>query len=171
MLFQLARRWNAILLLDEADVYLEQRTPENLARNALVSVFLRELEFFGGFLILTTNRVDDFDTAILNRLHWKRRYSEIDKRCRTDIWKKVLDKVETKGAELELREDELEKLVQSSMNGRQVRACERSHIFHLLKVCAVDHQPCNDSMCSGTSRGQTPLGVPSSDRHWCRAGF
>ncbi|KAF2171577.1 hypothetical protein M409DRAFT_34319, partial [Zasmidium cellare ATCC 36951] len=59
---------NVVLLLDEADVYLEKRTTKNVARNALMSVFLRELEFFGSLLILITNRLDNFNSAILSRL-------------------------------------------------------------------------------------------------------
>jgi hypothetical protein len=35
--FALGERWGAIILLDEADVYLEQRSHENLERNGLVS--------------------------------------------------------------------------------------------------------------------------------------
>lgn len=33
----LAERWGAVVLMDEADVYLEQRTVVNLGRNSLVS--------------------------------------------------------------------------------------------------------------------------------------
>lgn len=33
----LAYRWNAVLLLDESDVFLEQRDSQNLQRNQLVS--------------------------------------------------------------------------------------------------------------------------------------
>ena len=33
----LGERWGAVVLMDEADVYLEQRTSENLQRNSLVS--------------------------------------------------------------------------------------------------------------------------------------
>jgi hypothetical protein len=36
--------WDCIVLLDEADVFLEERQPTDLNRNALVSVFLRVLE-------------------------------------------------------------------------------------------------------------------------------
>ena len=35
--FELGERWGAVVLLDEADVYLEQRSHENLERNSLVS--------------------------------------------------------------------------------------------------------------------------------------
>ena len=58
----------SILLLDEADVFLERRSPENLTRNGLVSVFLRKLEYYEGIVFLTTNRVSHFDEAILSEL-------------------------------------------------------------------------------------------------------
>jgi hypothetical protein len=47
-LFQLVDHWNAELVLDEADVYLEQRVRQDLARNGLVSAFLRTLEYCKG---------------------------------------------------------------------------------------------------------------------------
>jgi hypothetical protein len=37
-------RWNGILLLDEADVFLEERSLHELERNKLVSIFLRVME-------------------------------------------------------------------------------------------------------------------------------
>lgn len=36
-----ATRWDCILLLDEADVFMAKRTKEDYVRNAMVSVFLR----------------------------------------------------------------------------------------------------------------------------------
>jgi hypothetical protein len=35
--FELGELWGAVVLMDEADVYLEQRTSESLQRNSLVS--------------------------------------------------------------------------------------------------------------------------------------
>lgn len=35
--FLLAERWNAIVLIDEADIFLEQRKAADIARNGLVS--------------------------------------------------------------------------------------------------------------------------------------
>ncbi|KAH7131172.1 P-loop containing nucleoside triphosphate hydrolase protein [Dactylonectria macrodidyma] len=52
-IFKIASRWKAILLLDEADVFLAQRSNDPHL-NALVSVFLRELEQYDGILFLTT---------------------------------------------------------------------------------------------------------------------
>ena len=43
--FTHAARWGAIVLIDEADVFLEARSLHDLERNALVAVFLRQLEY------------------------------------------------------------------------------------------------------------------------------
>lgn len=61
-----AMRWNAILLLDEADVYIRRRD-NDLEHNAIVAEFLRSLEYFHGLLFMTTNRIGDVDDAILSR--------------------------------------------------------------------------------------------------------
>lgn len=41
------------MLLDEADVFLENRGHADMRRNAVVAVFLRMLEYYSGILILT----------------------------------------------------------------------------------------------------------------------
>ncbi|MEA5097598.1 MAG: ATP-binding protein [Burkholderiaceae bacterium] len=61
-----AARWDSILLLDEADVYIRKRD-NDMQHNAIVAEFLRTLEYFDGLLFMTTNRVDDVDDAILSR--------------------------------------------------------------------------------------------------------
>lgn len=50
--FQYAVTWKAILLLDEADIFLQERDIHDVKRNALVSIFLRELEYFDGILFV-----------------------------------------------------------------------------------------------------------------------
>lgn len=52
--FQYAVTWKAILLLDEADIFLQERDIHDVKRNALVSIFLRELEYFDGILFVGT---------------------------------------------------------------------------------------------------------------------
>jgi SpoVK/Ycf46/Vps4 family AAA+-type ATPase len=54
--FQMANKWGCVLLLDEADVFMARRTQTDLQRNALVSVFLRVLEYYAGILFLTTSK-------------------------------------------------------------------------------------------------------------------
>jgi hypothetical protein len=43
-IFSLIPAWNAVVLIDEADVFLEERSVANVERNAMVAVFLRQLE-------------------------------------------------------------------------------------------------------------------------------
>jgi SpoVK/Ycf46/Vps4 family AAA+-type ATPase len=119
-IFELGRRWGTPLLLDEADVYLEQRTTEHITRHSLVSVFLRMMEYFRGILILTTNRVGIFDEAILSRIHLKLRYGHLNKDVRMTVWKIFVKKANTPSGAVEISEQELEELVKKCLNGRQV---------------------------------------------------
>ncbi|MBS1169782.1 MAG: ATPase family protein [Burkholderiaceae bacterium] len=61
-----AQRWGAVLLLDEADVYIRRRG-NDIDHNAVVASFLRTLEYFHGLLFMTTNRSQDVDDAIASR--------------------------------------------------------------------------------------------------------
>ena len=89
-IFQTANDWNALILLDEADVYLEQRSMKDVSRNKLVSVFLRKLEYCEGILFMTINRVRDFDEAIISRIHLVLRYHELDIGRRSQIRQDML---------------------------------------------------------------------------------
>lgn len=64
--FMRAKRWNCVLLLDEADVFVMQRS-NDVQLNAIVAEFLRALEHFDGLIFMTTNRPGDIDEAIISR--------------------------------------------------------------------------------------------------------
>jgi hypothetical protein len=64
--FYVASNWKAVLLLDEADVYLQRQDGLQLEHNRLVATFLRMLEYYPSIFFLTTNMLQDFDAAILN---------------------------------------------------------------------------------------------------------
>lgn len=66
LVFQRAKRWNVVLLLDEADVFVVKRGI-NIEQSAIVAEFLRTLEYFDGLMFMTTNRPDDIDDAIISR--------------------------------------------------------------------------------------------------------
>lgn len=83
----LGKIWDCIVLIDEAEVFLEQRNLNNLERNALVSVFLRVLEYYEGILILTSNRVGTFDEAFKSRILLSLHYDNLGEGQRTKIWK------------------------------------------------------------------------------------
>ena len=81
--FSLAHRWGCVLLLDEADVFLSLRNQNDLSRNAIVSVFLRTLEYYSGILFLTTNRVGALDPAFKSRIHISLYYPNLTKNGET----------------------------------------------------------------------------------------
>jgi len=80
-----AQRWGAVMLIDEADVYIKRRQ-DDMTMNAVVGVFLRVLEYFNGLLFLTTNRIDDIDEAIVSRCIALIRFHSPDAEARKRIW-------------------------------------------------------------------------------------
>lgn len=66
VVFSRSERWNCVLLLDEADVFIVKRN-DNIEQNAIVAEFLRTMEYFNGLLFMTTNRPYDIDEAIVSR--------------------------------------------------------------------------------------------------------
>jgi SpoVK/Ycf46/Vps4 family AAA+-type ATPase len=92
-IFDLAKGWDAILLLDEADLFLSKRTQDDIKRNAFVTIFLRLLEYYQGILFLTTNRVQEFDPAFKSRIHLSVKYFALDATKRGCIWQNILQQV------------------------------------------------------------------------------
>ena len=112
-------KWKAVLLLDEADVFLLARNAHDLERNKLVSIFLRILEYYEGFLFLTTNRVEDIDAAFESRIQLSLKYTELNADCRYQVWKGFLKTCQL--AEGEFTEERLRLLAQTKLNGRQIK--------------------------------------------------
>ncbi|GAQ11473.1 hypothetical protein ALT_8794 [Aspergillus lentulus] len=99
-IFGLAEAWKAVLLIDEADVLLDARGNANeslVTKNALVSVLLREVEYFKGVLIMTTNRVVAFDPAILSRIHHAVNFGEPNSDQEYKIWKLWIERLDEQG--------------------------------------------------------------------------
>ncbi len=80
-----AQRWGAVMLIDEADVYIKRRH-DDMTMNAVVGVFLRVLEYFNGLLFLTTNRIDDIDEAIVSRCIALIKFNPPNIEARRKIW-------------------------------------------------------------------------------------
>ncbi|KAK8061615.1 P-loop containing nucleoside triphosphate hydrolase protein [Apiospora phragmitis] len=95
---QLGERYGAMVLLDEADVYLEARRARDLARNGLVSIFLRALEYYRGVLFLTTNRVRSFDAAFTSRIHVALHYRSLTDADRQRVWGSGFERLERDAA-------------------------------------------------------------------------
>ncbi|KAH7625307.1 hypothetical protein B0T09DRAFT_274100 [Sordaria sp. MPI-SDFR-AT-0083] len=92
-IFRLANRWDCILLLDEAKIFFTKRSPSDLQRNALVSVFLRILEYYGGILFLTTNRVGTLDEAFKSRTHVSLKYPPLSKEQYEAVFRVNIEKI------------------------------------------------------------------------------
>ena len=109
-ILEMVTKWNAILLLDECDVFLKARSTHDLERNQLVSIFLRGLEYYEGILFLTTNRVSNIDAAFQSRIHISLDYPNLTVSAGRTIWENFLEmgkeKHDVSGRDL----DELAKL-------------------------------------------------------------
>jgi SpoVK/Ycf46/Vps4 family AAA+-type ATPase len=121
-ILDIAHSWGAVLLLDEADIFLEKRTIHDIHRNALVSIFLRLLEYFQGILFLTTNRVETFDDAFQSRIHVALRYGDLNAKAKRSIWKMFLERVRAiEGVKTAtFTETDYDLLSRHTLNGRQV---------------------------------------------------
>jgi hypothetical protein len=119
---EISTKWNAVLLLDECDVFLEQRSAKSVERNKLVAVFLRLLEYYQGVMFLTTNRIDSHDAAFESRIHLTIQFSKLDFDSRLHVWKTFVRgiQVESKYAS-NMDEEALRKLASHDLNGRQIK--------------------------------------------------
>lgn len=118
---ELCAGWNALTLLDEADVFLEQRTSSDLVRNAMVCVMLRLLEYHPGILFLTTNRVKKFDPAFESRVTVAIRYDSLSPEARNQVWKNLLTRTSLGVAD----DISYDQLGQHVLNGRQIKNAVR----------------------------------------------
>lgn len=87
---------DAILLLDEADQFLGQRSTSGSSvdkmYNQMQNIFLEQIEKFDGILIATTNLIDNIDAAFSRRFNYKIEFLKPDFMERVRIWNKLLPK-------------------------------------------------------------------------------
>ncbi|KAI9679733.1 MAG: hypothetical protein M1817_004747 [Caeruleum heppii] len=131
--FTMAEAWGCVLLLDEADVFLAERQKTDLKRNALVSVFLRILEYYTGILFLTTNRVGALDEAFNSRIHAKLYFPPFNLKQSRAVWMMNMQRMKArKGSSLIVNESEImayaeehhnsNRNTNTQWNGRQIRS-------------------------------------------------
>ncbi|KAI7152871.1 hypothetical protein KC349_g8727 [Hortaea werneckii] len=165
--FDLAEAWNAVLLVDEADIFLEQRKNRDLSRNGLVSAFLRRMEYFRGLLFLTTNRVGQIDDAFVSRVHMAIGYERLSPDFRRNIWEGFFRKLERERAgkilvgpsakKFVLHSDEVQKI---ELNGREIRNALQTAItlaeFESIEAAGASGE-------SGTTSASSQLVVVEED--------
>ena len=129
-IMNIAAEWDAIVLLDEADVFLQQRTPDDMVSNEHVATFLRELEYYRGTLFLTTNLLDNIDEAVESRVQVHIVYKRLDIMARTAIWENFLKRNGYYGSSVSAQD--VEELSLWSLNGRQIK-----NVLHMAtKYCS-----------------------------------
>jgi hypothetical protein len=121
MVLEVTRQWGCVLLIDEADVFLQVRDGLNLERNAMVSIFLRRLEYFQGVLIMTTNRKRTIDPAFDSRIHFKLHYADLSPESRSIIWRNCLENVPSNLSRSEVKDEDVAQLGKIKLNGRQIK--------------------------------------------------
>ncbi|KAF4472976.1 Fidgetin 1 [Fusarium albosuccineum] len=137
--------WNAMLLLDEADVFLGARTDSDLSRNELVSgnwlptythrssltpilpVFLTKLEYYTGCCFLTTNRTASIDPAFQSRVDLFLPYKDLTVPARKQVWQNFIIR-----AGGDVSPEQLDKLAEIQLNGREIKNLIKS--AHLLSL-------------------------------------
>lgn len=161
-ILEMCSRWNAVLLLDEADVFLEQRSLHELERNKLVSIFLRVLEYYEGTMFLTTNRVETFDPAFQSRIHISLDYQELSIDSRKTVWDNFLN---SSTQEHTISTTQMSELARMNMNGRQIknilkiarllasRKEEKLGYGHILTTLDVTQHLHNENQTSRRTQG------------------
>ena len=85
---------NSVLLLDDGDALLSRRTEVSSSTdryaNLDITTLLASLDRFQGILIVTTNRLEDIDPAILRRLEWKVSFPRLGAEDRARLWDRLL---------------------------------------------------------------------------------
>ena len=112
---KLCNQWNAILLIDEADIFLEARNYCDISRNTIVAIFLKFLEYSKNIIFLTTNRLETLDLAIRSRINLMLTYSKLRDCDRSEIWNKSLSNYK-----IENKSRLIGELSRNELNGREI---------------------------------------------------
>lgn len=137
-ILEMTEKWNSVILIDEADIFLEKREDGNIERNAMVGIFLRLLERHNGVMFLTTNRINSLDTAFESRISVVAKYDKLNENARLQIWKNLLSaaKITT------LTVGDVLTLALKDINGRQIKNSIRMSqalAFDLSEDLNIDH--------------------------------
>ena len=118
-------RWNAVVLLDEADVYINERG-SSLQQNAIVAAFLRVLEQHTATIFMTTNRMDRVDDAVISRCLARIDYELPSAEDQHRIWRVMSDL-----NEIDLNDCQIAAIVKDDdgLSGRDIK--------QLLKLAAL----------------------------------
>ncbi|KAI9028651.1 P-loop containing nucleoside triphosphate hydrolase protein [Hyaloraphidium curvatum] len=161
----LCAEWDALVLIDEADVFLEKRSTSDVLRNAMVCVMLRLLEYHRGILFLTTNRVREFDPAFESRVTLALRYFHLDPKAREQVWRNLVAR-----AGIEVGTLDFGQLAQHTLNGRQIKNALRLAIALAKDAGSPLEQEQLDQSIGITSLSKQEMANAEEFGQWERSG-
>lgn len=132
--FEIAKKTNAVIFIDEADSIASHR-PANLTQGAdyhissLRSELFTEISNFDGVLVVATNNAHSYDKAFVSRIYLSLEMELPDKALREQLWRRFLPDQVSKNRDLAWKE-----IVDASegLSGRDIaniakRAAVRAH--------------------------------------------
>ena len=120
-----------------------------MSKNALVSgtfstlmnfprlisaVLLREVEYFKGVLIMTTNRVKAFDPAILSRIHHAVDFEETSPDQETRIWRSWSNRLKELKLTTKNSATKIDKWIDSTMKSRKREVLSGREVRNVFNV-------------------------------------
>jgi SpoVK/Ycf46/Vps4 family AAA+-type ATPase len=138
-LFAVAKKNDAIILLDEADTLASKRVEDSTSSsrhiNAARNVFMQELDKHDGVLILTTNLFSSFDPAILSRISQHIEFALPNQEMRKEI---IINHIPQEVALAEdINFDELAKMTKD-FSGRDIKSFTKDGI--LMAIMEADEK-------------------------------
>ncbi|KAH7000380.1 P-loop containing nucleoside triphosphate hydrolase protein [Ilyonectria destructans] len=129
-IFGLTARWDAVLLLDEADVLLRKRNENETEQDSVLTVFLRKIENFQGVLFLKTNRKQEFDVAFKNRIRVSISYPDLTDEMQSKIWKRLIQTNTDINFDASWNDNVFSALGMLSLNGRMIKSILRTAVAY-----------------------------------------
>ena len=123
--------WKSMILFEDADAIVYSRDMYQLRRSAIVSIFLRHIEYSEGIHFITTSNDCNIDPAIRSRAHLALGLPRLTFDAQEWIWLNFIGRIST---ELLANKAELDSFIKhdlrnlhqrdhGAMNGRQIRNC------------------------------------------------
>lgn len=137
-IINLTKKWNAIVLIDEVDVFAQKRNATNLKNNAMTAVFLRMIERFEGLMFMTTNMSSTLDEAFISRATLVLDYKDLTCKVKKQIFEKCLETIKETGITVDLSEKYLDKISTCKVNGRVIKNIMRLAYSLALKDKVLD---------------------------------
>ncbi|GAO19237.1 hypothetical protein UVI_02060490 [Ustilaginoidea virens] len=89
-IFEWATWWNAVILLEDADHFMTSGGTEGTVGNELATIFLKELEYFGGIIFMTTKLEKPMDFPLKSRVNVHLMFPALGRGAREQLWRRFI---------------------------------------------------------------------------------